>query len=98
TALLPVFMFFIVTHAILLIVAIGGHFGEIGPVSAEVRDNVTRTTGMLGAFGALKLVVHAYSLGGGTYTGIEAGSNGVGMMREPKVQTAKRTMLLMAVS
>ena len=49
-------------------------------------------------FGTLKLFVRAYSLGGGTYTGIEAVSNGVGIMREPRVQTAKRTMVLMALS
>jgi hypothetical protein len=42
--------------------------------------------------------MRAYSLGGGTYTGIEAVSNGVGLMREPRVQTAKRTMVLMATS
>ena len=42
--------------------------------------------------------MRAYSLGGGTYTGIEAVSNGIGIMREPRVQTAKRTMLLMATS
>ena len=42
--------------------------------------------------------MRAYSLGGGTYTGIEAVSNGLGIMREPRVQTAKRTMLLMATS
>jgi hypothetical protein len=53
---------------------------------------------MLGLFGTLKLLMHAYSLGGGTYTGIEAVSNGVGIMREPRVETAKRTMILMATS
>ncbi len=37
-------------------------------------------------------------MGGGTYTGIEAVSNGLQMMREPRVQTAKRTMVLMATS
>ena len=42
--------------------------------------------------------MRAYSLGGGTYTGIEAVSNGLGIMREPRVQTAKRTMVLMATS
>ena len=96
--LVPIFMLFVVTHAILLIVAIGGHAGDLSAVSREVRENVARTTGALGTFGSLKLIVHAYSLGGGTYTGIEAVSNGVGMMREPRVQTAKRTMLLMASS
>ncbi len=46
----------------------------------------------------LLLFIHAYSLGGGTYTGIEAVSNGLPIMREPRVRTAKRTMLYMAVS
>ncbi len=40
----------------------------------------------------------AYSLGAGTYTGIEAVSNGLQIMREPRVKTAKRTMVYMAVS
>ena len=49
-------------------------------------------------FGALNLMVRAYSLGGGTYTGIEAVSNGVAMLREPRVRTGRRTMALMAFS
>lgn len=98
TALVPIFGAFIVTHAVLLIVTIGGHLGDVGAVSSEVHQNLTRTSSALGTLGLLKLFVHAYSMGGGTYTGIEAVSNGVGMMREPRVQTAKRTMVLMAVS
>ena len=98
TALVPIFTVFLVTHAIVLVVAIGGHAGEAARVTKEVTDNVSQTTTALGAFGALKLFVRAYSLGGGTYTGIEAVSNGVAMMREPRVLTAKRTMGLMATS
>ena len=37
-------------------------------------------------------------MGAGTYTGIEAVSNAVPVMREPRVQTAKKTMRLMALS
>ncbi len=44
------------------------------------------------------LFLHAYSLGGGTYTGIEAVSNGLPIMREPRVQSGKRTMLYMSTS
>ncbi len=98
TALVPIFAIFLLTHAVLLVVAIGGHLGDIGAVSQQVRENVARTSSALGTLGALKLFVHAYSMGGGTYTGIEAVSNGVAMMREPRVKTAKRTMLLMATS
>jgi len=98
TVLLPIFMTFIVTHAIMLIGVIGSHTSEIPAVSAEVSTSVSQTLTTLGTLGTLKLFVRAYSLGGGTYTGIEAVSNGVGIMREPRVQTAKRTMILMAAS
>jgi amino acid transporter len=97
-AILPVFMAFLVTHAILLGVAIFGHLGDIGAVAQQTRVNFGHTVASLGSVGALLLFVRAYSLGGGTYTGIEAVSNGVQIMREPKVRTAKRTMGLMATS
>ncbi|MGZ3456441.1 MAG: APC family permease [Polyangiales bacterium] len=98
TALVPIFLVFVVTHVVLLVVAIGGRAGQIGATATEVHSSISKTTASLGVFGALHLFVRAYSLGGGTYTGIEAVSNGVAMMREPKVRTAKRTMVLMATS
>src|SRR5205807_2633641 len=51
-----------------------------------------------GLLGVLLVFMRAFSLGGGTFTGIEAVSNGLAIMREPRVRTAKRTMLLMATS
>ena len=50
---------------------------------------------MLGMF---SVFLYAYSLGAGTYTGIEAVSNSMPVMREPRVATAKRTMVYMALS
>jgi hypothetical protein len=44
------------------------------------------------------LFFRAYSLGGGTFTGIEAVSNGLQIMREPQAETGKKTMTYMAVS
>ena len=98
TSIVPIFALFVLTHAVLLVVTIGGHAGDIGHVSGQVAENLHHTVGALGAFGALALFVRAYSLGGGTYTGIEAVSNGVPIMREPRVRTARRTMVLMATS
>lgn len=98
TALVPIFLVFLVTHVVLLVLAIGGRIGAVGDTARDVHLNISKTTAALGTFGALHLFVRAYSLGGGTYTGIEAVSNGVAMMREPKVRTAKRTMVLMATS
>ena len=48
--------------------------------------------------GMLLLFLRAFSMGGGTYTGIEAVSNGLQIMREPRVQNGKRTMVYMSVS
>ncbi len=98
TAIAPIFVVFLLTHATLLVAAFVGHAGQIPAVVHEVRTNVGESVGALGLMGALGLFVRAYSLGGGTYTGIEAVSNGVALMREPRVQTAKRTMGLMGVS
>src|SRR3989339_517747 len=44
------------------------------------------------------IVMISYSLGAGTYTGLEAVSNGMSILREPKVKTAKRVMSYMAIS
>ena len=97
-AIVPIFAIFVVTHVILLGVTLFGHVGQIGELTQQTAVNYRQTVASLGSMGALLLFVRSYSLGGGTYTGIEAVSNGVQIMREPKVRTAKRTMVLMAVS
>ena len=98
TILAPIFVVFLITHAIALAFAIGGSAPHAVEVTHAVTTNISDSVKLLGTFGALKLFVRAYSLGGGTYTGIEAVSNGLPLMREPRVQTAKRTMVLLAVS
>jgi len=99
-ALMPIFIMFLITHFVLIAGAIALHFGAAGEMAAHVTENVR--TGLnnpnLGLFGMLALLMHAYSLGAGTYTGIEAVSNSMPVMREPRVATAKRTMVYMALS
>jgi amino acid transporter len=97
-AILPIFAIFVVTHIVLLCVTLFGHIGQAGALVTKTAVNYRQTVSSLGGMGALLLFVRAYSLGGGTYTGIEAVSNGVQIMREPKVRTAQRTMVLMATS
>jgi len=98
TAIAPVFAIFVVTHAILLLAVFARHADRVPEIAVEVRHGMNGAARALGTWGALALFVRAYSLGGGTYTGIEAVSNGVAMMREPRVETARRTMVLMATS
>jgi amino acid transporter len=101
TILTPIFLTFIITHAILITGVIIRRMDEIPVVVDYIRDGFARgvhPTEGLGLLGLLALFMKAYSMGGGTYTGIEAVSNGLQIMREPKVETGKRTMALMATS
>lgn len=97
-ALLPVFLLFLVTHAVMIGGGILGHLPELSKTMQQAGTGYREGVSVLGVGGLLMLLVRAYSLGGGTYTGIEAVSNGLPMMREPRVRTGKRTMLYMASS
>jgi amino acid transporter len=96
--LVPIFLTFVVTHAFLIGYALFLKAGNIGEVAGAVRADVARTQAELGMGGVFLLLLRAYSMGAGTYTGIEAVSNGLPILREPKVVTGKRTMRYMAVS
>ena len=100
TALLPVFILFLITHALLIAAAVGLHLTSSGEVAQHVVEQVNTSVQDpgFGILAMLLLLLHAYSLGGGTYTGIEAVSNSMPVMREPRVATAKRTMIYMALS
>ncbi|MFL5438101.1 MAG: APC family permease [Myxococcales bacterium] len=96
--LTPIFLVFLITHAVVIVAGIALNLGRAHVVAREVSAGVSQGMSTLGASGLALLFLRAYSLGGGTYTGIEAVSNGLQIMREPRVQTGKRTMRYMAVS
>ncbi len=96
--LLPVFLVFLGTHALLIGWALISHANDIPEVSARLQQGFSSGLSTLGLGGMALLLLRAYALGGGTYTGIEAVSNGLQIMREPRVATGKRTMTYMAIS
>ena len=96
--LVPIFLTFVVTHAFIIIYAIFSHLGNVHTVMDATRADLARSQMELGTVGMLLLVLRAYSMGAGTYTGLEAVSNGLPILREPKVRTGKRTMHYMAIS
>ncbi|MGH7523038.1 MAG: APC family permease, partial [Gemmatimonadales bacterium] len=97
-ALLPVFLLFVLTHLLLIGLGVAGHLPELAATARQVGHDVSRGVTVLGASGLVLLLLRAYSLGGGTYTGIEAVSNGLPIMREPRIRTGRRTMAYMASS
>ncbi len=96
--LAPIFIIFLITHVIAILGGILGHIPEMQATVTTVHTGFVTGGSTIGWAALLMLLVHAYSLGGGTYTGIEAVSNGLPIMREPRVHTAKRTMIYMAIS
>lgn len=100
TVLLPVFLIFLATHALLVAGSMVLHAAAIGDVAREVTGQVRESLNEpnFGLWGMIALLLRAYSLGGGTYTGLEAVSNSMPVMREPRIATAKRTMVYMACS
>ena len=94
----PIFFVFVATHAVAIVYALYAHAGELGGVATATSHEVHVVTSQVGWFGLLALLLKAYSMGAGTYTGIEAVSNGLPILREPRVRTGRRTMVYMGTS
>ncbi|OYV77045.1 MAG: amino acid transporter [Chromatiales bacterium 21-64-14] len=96
--LMPVFLGFVVTHAFLIFYGIGLHWHHLGTLYPSSTADVVKLSHSIGLYGVIALFLRAYAMGGGTYTGIEAVSNSVHLLKEPRVTTGKWTMFYMALS
>ena len=96
--LVPIFLGFVLTHVFMILYGLLAH-GNPVPVLVNNAVNETMSLHALkGNFFVIALLLHAYSMGGGTYTGLEAVSNNVQTLAEPRVKTGQWTMFIMAVS
>ena len=98
TALTPIFIIFVLTHIFLIGYSFATHAPQIKEVAVKTGSDFTSSVSQLGIYGTIFLIMKAYSMGAGTYTGIEAVSNGIPNLREPRVKTAIKTMRLLAIS
>lgn len=96
--LLPIFVGFVVTHGFLILYGIGMHLDRLGIIAQAGVQHATELSDQSGWLFTIALFIRAYGIGGGTYTGIEAVSNSVNLLKEPRVRTGKWTMFYMAVS
>ncbi len=96
--LLPIFIIFLVTHVIVILYGVATHIDAAPAILTTSFHESQTSLKELGFLGMGLIMLRAYSLGGGTYTGIEAVSNGLQILREPRVETGKRTMGYMATS
>jgi amino acid transporter len=96
--LVPIFFIFLGTHGFAILYSIITHAWDFPALARDTVNDLRSTQMELGLWGMIVLMLRAYSMGAGTYTGIEAVSNGLGLLREPRVPTAKRAMRYMAFS
>ncbi|MBL8013206.1 MAG: APC family permease, partial [Candidatus Omnitrophica bacterium] len=96
--LTPIFLVFVLTHFFAIVYAISVHAGGLPQLVQSSWMDIQSTNREVGWYGLLFIILRAYSLGAGTYTGIEAVSNGLPILREPKVETGKLTMKYMSFS
>ena len=97
-SLTPIFVVFIITHVVAILYGIFIHSSNIAVVASQTTHEINSTVSQFGFFATFFIILRAYSMGAGTYTGIEAVSNGMPILREPKVGTARKTMMLMVIS
>ena len=97
-SLLPIFLAFVVMHAWLVGYALLVRSPELPAITRDAIDQVHTGVSTVGVLALAIIFFRAYSMGAGTYTGIEAVSNGLPILREPRTATGKRTMVYMAVS
>jgi amino acid transporter len=95
---MPAFLMFIMSFAVAIIYGIVTHLGGLPDIARGLASDVHATAASVGTWGLIMVVLRAYSSGAGTFTGIEAVSNSMASLREPRVQTGKRTMIYMGSS
>lgn len=96
--LLPIFLGFILTHFVLIIYGIIVHSRGLLRVIPETLSQTHELAHAMGWLTVIGLTLHGYSLGSGTYTGLESISNSIQRLAEPRLHTGKRAMLYMAFS
>ena len=94
----PIFGVFVLTHLFVIAYAMIAHGSGLASIPAATSHEVHSVSASVGWFGLMALLLKSYSMGAGTYTGIEAVSNGLPILREPRVRTGRRTMVYMGVS
>lgn len=96
--LMPIFLVFVISHVAIVIYGAVSHIGHVPDMVAGTQQEF-KTALKMGTFLPLMLILFkAYSLGAGTFTGIEAVSNSTDILKEPKAATAKKTLLYSGLS
>ena len=96
--LMPIFLGFFISHIAIIAAGIMTRSNDFPFLLQNTIHQTKEAYLSMGLFAVIALFLRAYSLGAGTYTGIEAVSNNVQILAEPRVRTGRWTMFYMALS
>jgi amino acid transporter len=96
--LMPIFLGFVAVHIFLILYGVITHRSTLPEVFIHTANETHSLAKNAGWAFVIALLLRSYSLGSGTYTGLEAVSNNVNRLAHPRVSTGKWTMFYMAVS
>lgn len=96
--MMPIFLIFLLTHAFAIGVSFFDNSETLAPFVSDSFETFTSRGAEIGWMAVLAPLIAAYAIGAGTFTGIEAVSNSMQILREPRDVTARKTMWMMAIS
>jgi amino acid transporter len=96
--LMPIVLLFFISHALFIVYGLATKSTLIPTLIPETLAETGRLRDHFGWLFVVALLLRAYSLGGGTYTGIEAISNNVQNLEHPRVRTGHCAMRYIAYS
>jgi amino acid transporter len=97
-SLMPIFIIFVLSHLFLIFYALLHHAHEVPLAYNNAISDFNSAKKSLGLMAVILLMLRSYTMGAGTYTGIEAVSNSLPILKEPRVKTGQVTMRYMAIS
>jgi len=96
--LLPIVLLFLVVHGALIIYGVSLMAPDVGTALHNTSAGIRELSETSGWVFVIALFIRAYGLGGSTYSGVEAISNNVNLLAEPRVRTGRLTMLCVSAS
>jgi amino acid transporter len=96
--LFPIALAFVVVHAGVIVYGLGAVAPRFSGHVTQALSSIAQLSQSTGWVFVVALLVRAYGLGGSTFSGVEAISNNVNLLAEPRIKTGRMTMFYVAVT
>jgi amino acid transporter len=96
--LFPIVLAFTAAHAFLIVYGVGVKAPQLSGQLTHAFSGAVRLSQTTGWMFVVALLVRAYGLGGSTYSGVEAVSNNINLVAEPRIRNGRIVMFHVALT